>query len=246
MYPIDQPPASKEFGDAWLAAASHLVGKGGDAVAWIRTTLEPPLLEHLSFRLGNQLVSVFVVGQGVTGPSSREAFEAFAEQANAVPCLLQMKRTPDGFAPRLDGWGLIHSITLERYDPVASISDARIPVAAWERHDMALQVVRHDLESEGCRIDTWQPNREVFPSLWFERDGGRYWVVVSAYGAPDRTAPRPGVMDKLKRDLQAHSQSGFFAPVAIFGVNDDEEPDRDAPLYRGRAFAVECDGLEPV
>ena len=111
---------------------------------------------------------------------------------------------------------------------------------------MAMQVVRHKLEADGCRIHTWQPNREVFPSLWFERDRGRYWVVVAAYGSPDRTAPRPEVMEKLKRDLAAHSEGGFFAPVGIFGVNDDEEPDRDAPLYRGRAFAVDYDGLQPA
>ena len=55
--PIDTP--SHDFIAAWSAAGSHLQSCIPDgSLVWLKARLEPPFLEHLSFRIGNQLFFV--------------------------------------------------------------------------------------------------------------------------------------------------------------------------------------------
>jgi hypothetical protein len=56
MYDIELHEASEEFAQCWQAAARHLqtYAQGG-GLNWLKADLNPPFLEHLSFRMGNQL-----------------------------------------------------------------------------------------------------------------------------------------------------------------------------------------------
>ena len=59
MYDIEMQEPSPEFGECWAAAGTHLDRQvDGGIRFWLRTELTPPFLEHLSFRLGNQLFFV--------------------------------------------------------------------------------------------------------------------------------------------------------------------------------------------
>lgn len=47
---------SAEFAQCWQVAGRHLQAQlQGSNQFWLKATLVPPFLEHLSFRLGNQL-----------------------------------------------------------------------------------------------------------------------------------------------------------------------------------------------
>jgi hypothetical protein len=55
MNKIYMDEATPEFAKCWQAAGMHLVKQAdGNVSSWLRANLEPPFLEHLSFRLGNQ------------------------------------------------------------------------------------------------------------------------------------------------------------------------------------------------
>ena len=56
MHDIHMAEVSKEFQRCWQAAGVHIQNQAqGDLQSWLRAHLNPPFLEHLSFRLGNQL-----------------------------------------------------------------------------------------------------------------------------------------------------------------------------------------------
>src|SRR5580765_4948033 len=89
MYEVMQEPAGEEFRVAWCAAGQHLQRRGEGGINWLRADLSPPVAEHLSFRLGNQLFFVFLeVRGGIDGPSSKELFLKIASEATAVPVVL--------------------------------------------------------------------------------------------------------------------------------------------------------------
>jgi hypothetical protein len=56
MDQIENHEVSAEFARCWHAAGSHIQSRLQDPLrSWLKTSLIPPFLEHMSFRLGNQL-----------------------------------------------------------------------------------------------------------------------------------------------------------------------------------------------
>jgi len=60
MYAVEQREPGQEFKRAWQAAGRHLEKENGAYLSWLRDTLNPPIAEHLSFLMGNQLFFVFI------------------------------------------------------------------------------------------------------------------------------------------------------------------------------------------
>ena len=70
MFDIEMHEVSKEFSRCWQAAGRHLQARTGDGqLGWLKADLTPPFLEHLSFRMGNQLYFIRIedVDGRVTG-----------------------------------------------------------------------------------------------------------------------------------------------------------------------------------
>ena len=92
MYQIEQNEPSQGFKQAWMSAGKHLQNQGQGAVNWIRATLNPPMIEHLSFRIGNQLVFVFVEAAEFVFEQWKSRYLATAYKATAIPCVMPMKK----------------------------------------------------------------------------------------------------------------------------------------------------------
>ena len=74
MHEIEMQEVTPEFSACWHAAGHHLSQQvQGGIQSWLRADLSPPFLEHLSFRLGNQLFFVRIedVDNKVHGPAGR-------------------------------------------------------------------------------------------------------------------------------------------------------------------------------
>jgi len=62
MYEISMSEASSEFTECWKAAGIHIQNQAqGGLRGWLKVDLNPPFLEHLSFRLGNQLFFIRII-----------------------------------------------------------------------------------------------------------------------------------------------------------------------------------------
>ena len=89
MYKVETQEMSDEFSTCWKAAGTHLSKQvDGGIQSWLRAHPYPPFLEHLSFRLGNQLFFIRVedVDGKIQGPGSLLGLHAAAKSANGQTC----------------------------------------------------------------------------------------------------------------------------------------------------------------
>lgn len=252
MHEIEMHEMSEAFFPCWKAAGIHLSKQvDGGIQSWLRAHPYPPFLEHLSFRLGNQLFFVRVEDADgkVQGPGNPRGFITAAKAANGRACVLPMKKKLFGGAWEADmpGWGLLDADTGRPINPVTLITDQKIEMTPWEVHDMAVQVVRDYLEKQGFGLMSWQGNPEVDPSIWFIGKTKRpEWVVVRSAKFPANSAMRPGNWQSIAAGCSKMSPTGHFASVAIVSADQpfesgDEQP---VPLWRGHGMHVRFTGLE--
>lgn len=251
MYEIEMHEMSEAFFPCWQAAGIHLSKQvDGGIQSWLRAHPYPPFLEHLSFRLGNQLFFVRVedVDGKVQGPGNPQGFITAARNANGLACILPMKRIPGGsWEADMPGWGLLDPESGRPIDPVALISDQKVEMTPWEVHDMAVQVVRDYLNNQGFELMSWQGNPEVDPSIWFiGRSKCPEWVVVRSAMFPAIAAERPSNWQEIAAVCARMSPTGHFASVGLASVDQPFESSEEAPvpLWRGHGMHVRFTGLE--
>jgi hypothetical protein len=244
---IEMQVASEEFAKCWVAAGIHLQSRVQDGIqSWLRAHLAPPFLEHLSFRLGNQLFFVRIedVDDDLEVPSGRGGLRYIAEGCNGHACLMPMRRSLAGeWTPARPDWGLLDARTMEPVDPILLVTDEKIEVSAWELQEFAVQVVRDQLIDRGYKLMSWQGNPVVDPAIWFVGDSkGPEWVVVRAVRYPDKEAKRPGNWDDIAESCAKLGPIGHFASLA-FASPDQREGEEPIPIWRGYLASVEYDGL---
>jgi hypothetical protein len=251
MYGIEMQQVSPEFAQCWQAAALHLQKQvQGGALHWLRSNLTPPFLEHLSFRIGNQLFFIRVVDASghVQGPGKLEGLFSIADGQQGHACLMPMTRRLLGGTWESDhaGWGLIDARTGLPVDPAVLVTDEKIKMTDWEVHDFAVEVVRNQLVKEGWTLMSWQGNPCVDPSIWFIGESKvPEWVVVRAVRYPLGEAQRPRNWAEIAAGCARMSRIGHFASVAFASAeqpfeNDEERP---VPLWRGHGVHVNYPGL---
>lgn len=203
MHSIEMQEMSPEFLACWKSAGMHLSHQvDGGIQSWLRAHPFPPFLEHLSFRLGNQLFFVRVedVDGKVEGPGSLRGLHSVAKGCQGHACILPMKKKFFGGAWVADnsGWGLLDAETRKPINPVALVTDTDVEMTSWELQDMAVQVVRENLEKQGFQLMSWQGNPEVDPAIWFVGESKKpEWVVVRAVRYPENQALRPGNWESI-------------------------------------------------
>ena len=254
QYTIPSNHATEDFFKCWQAAVTHIEAQGGEGIfSWLRVNLSPPLLEHLAFRIGNQLFFIHVTDDLGTlpKPSRQDAAIYAAEMANGVPCVIVMRRTLGGWEPLNPGWGLTHAVSGEPVSPLDLVSDEKIEMSDWELRDFAIQVVRDHLKEESNSIIGWCSNTEIDPQIWFTDENGKmHFVVVRAVRYPETEASIPVDIDDIVVSCGVKSNSGFFASVGAGNSEDefdsDTKPTSALPLWRGHGLFVIFKGLTPL
>jgi hypothetical protein len=213
MHGIEMHEASDEFMRCWQAAGRHIQRQVQGRVSWLKANLNPPLLEHLSFRLGNQLF--FVRLEDVEGrlevPAGRQGLLAVAEGCKGHACVMPMQRERGEWIAARPGWGLIDLLTSKSIDPVSLVSDERIEMTDWEVQEFAVQIVRDHLAKHGRKLMSWQGNPAVDPSIWFVGDHGPEWVVVRAARYPKKSAEPPTNWRAIAERCARTGKAGHFA-----------------------------------
>lgn len=251
MYDVVQEEPSDEFKRAWQAAGRHLGPLGGDSFNWLRANLNPPVAEHLSFRLGNQIFFVFVEAAEFQYTRANDLFIRVSREANAVPCIMPMTQRLTSYEPSVSGWGLIHAETRYPVNPPDLVSDKLVEMTDWELHDFAVQVVKTKLAEEGKSVFSTQSSREIDPSIWYEHDGDAYWVIVREARHPEVQAAMPANVEDIAFGCSRMGKAGFFAGVVVANYDDPFDPEAKSngnylPLYRGHAMSVKYDGLQKI
>lgn len=250
MCDIEMREASPEFARCWKAAGLHIQRMAQGDVPWLKANLNPPILEHLSFRMGNQLF--FVRLEDVEGrlevPGSREGVQAIAAGCNGHACIVPMRRRSNEWIAEGSGWGFLDIRTGRPIDPVALISDELIEMTDWELQDFAVMVVKDQLVKQGRTLMSWQGNPTVNPSIWFVGDHGPEWVVVRAARYPAQSVEPPANWHAIAESCARLGKSGYFASVGVASADDTFDPAGAVPatpLWRGHGMLVRFIGLTP-
>ena len=250
MHRIDQNEPSEEFQTAWKAARVHIQNQCVEGIYWIRARLEGPLIEHLSFRIGNQLFFVFVEAAEFSLSDFSSAFLDYSCHANAIPCVFSMTKRFGVYHPVKSGWGLVHARTKRQIDPIQLVSDELIEISDWELQDFSVNLVMSKLEAEGKFVYSTCSDPELHPSLWFVEAEKHYWVVVKGRRYPSSRVESKETLSKIAASIATTESSGYLAYVTV--ANSDDPFDYDAeqngnflPLYRGHGMVTKYNGLEP-
>lgn len=244
MYEVTMSEPSRDFLQMWQEAGRQIQSFFQDGLqSWLKVDPSPPFLEHLSFRLGNQVFFIRLedVDDIAEVPGSHEGLLSVAQGWRGYPCLMPMRRSPRGWQPELPGWGLIDLRTGESVDPASLVSDEPIEITEWELLDFAVQVVRSDLKERSFDIMSSHSNPDVDPNLWFVSNRGLEWVVVRAARYPEHRAERPVKLAAIAQQVTQRSQLGNFASVTFASAENS-----DSPMWRGHGAEVKYDGLEPL
>lgn len=254
---LEMDEVSVDFSNCWNAAGSHLQHQQsqlpkhlyqGPIPNWLKVSLTPPFLEHLSFRLGNQLFFVRLedVECRLEVPGSLSGLLMISDSCKGHPCIMPMRHKVGAWYPDAAGWGLINALNGEEVDPIALISDALIEMTDWELQDFAVQIVRGYLEKEGKKIMSSQGNPQTNPSIWFVGDSGPEWVVVRATRYPEMDAVPPENWSSIANGCARMSTLGHFASVSVASADDAFDPSvPPTPLWRGHGTIVRFVGLVP-
>ena len=251
MYDIEMREASPEFARCWKAAGLHIQGQvQGPLNSWLKVNLNPPFLEHLSFRLGNQLFFIRIEDAGgeLEVPGSRQGLRSIADGCNGHACLMPMRREGAEWIADGPGWGFLDLRTGRAIDPIALITDDLIEMTDWELHDFAVQIVKDHLAKQGRTLMSWQGNPSVDPSIWFVGDHGPEWVVVRAARYPETSVEPPANWRAIAENCSKLGKSGHFASVGFANSDDAFDPSGAVPatpLWRGHGMLVRFIGLTP-
>ncbi len=241
MYEVTQLKPSNDFKRAWSFAGQHIQRQSGDGLNWLRADLNPPMAEHLSFRLGNQIFFIFVEAAEFSFSNAKDLFLRVSREAGAVPCIMKMEQRESIWEPLTLGWGLIHAQSGEQVNPTALVSNKLIAMTKWELHDFAIQIVSQHLKQQGKKVFSKQSSTEIDPSIWFEDDSVPAFVVVRPTTYPQKEADIPQNIGSIKASCARVSTRGYFASVSIANADDLE-----LPPYRGHGMYVGFTGIVSI
>jgi hypothetical protein len=181
----------------------------------------------------------------------RDLFLEVSHEAHATPCRMPMTERLIDYEPAFPGWGLIHAETQQPVNPADMVSNELIEMSDWELHDFAIQIVKAKLTEEGKHVFSAQSSRKIDPSIWFEDNGARYWVVVREVRRPEEHAAMPTNIDGISASFSGKAQGGYFASVKVANHDDPFDPDASSngnflPLYRGHGLMVGFKGLKLI
>ena len=255
MYEIEAETPDPAFRECWNAAGQHLQScfnrhrqpcEYGQYAAWLKSSLSPPFLEHLSFRLGNQLFFIRVEpnSQTVSIPGTASGLQTVADGQQGHACLMPMNHDRETWKPAYPDWGLIDCVTGASVIPPDLTTEDPVEITDWELHDFAVQTVRDCIAKEGHKIMSFCGNPSLDPSVWFVGDDGPEWVVVRAVRYPEKEAQIPSNWFAIAESCARLSSKGNFASVPVANAEDPFDSDKPStPIWRGHGMFVAYQGL---
>jgi len=249
VHDIYMEDPTQDYIDVWAAAGKHLTAISQGAISWIKSDPMPPFLEHLSFRLGNQIFFLRIedVDNAIRVPGNQDGLFSIADGYQAIACILPMKKIGLEWRTVMSDWGLIDAHTRKPFNPVNLISVEKITMSDWELQDFAVQVVRNYLTEQGFEIMSANSHPGVNPSIWFVRNNIPEWVIVSYALFPATEVTLSSSIDEFLSTPSFVTNVGNKASVFIASSDEmSNESGTPIPLYRGHELSVRFDGLESI
>ena len=91
MILLDEQEITSEFANMWQASGNYLNNQVQDGIQfWLKASLSPPFIEHLSFRLANQLFFIRLedVSGQVNTPANINGLISIAAGCKGHACVM--------------------------------------------------------------------------------------------------------------------------------------------------------------
>ena len=216
-YDIKPFSITPDFKACWMAAGKHLNLRVRDAGAsWLRAEL-PPFREHLSFALGNQIffLQIMDAQSPKNGWVQPDRLNSVVKDANGIGCLMPMRLENETWRPIELGWGLIDYRSKEPINPFELVTDEQVEMTQWEIHDVGIQAVRQHLVKTGWKIDSWQNDLHVDPSIFAHKDGQLSGFVVRTSNLGPDKAGRPANASNIAEQMRERGWGAKFVGMKV-------------------------------
>jgi hypothetical protein len=254
VYDVDYSQPNKEFIECWKSAFDYLSQMiEGKPAGFLKSSIENPSTDHVSFGMGNQLFHVRFedVDGEVFGPGNIDGLRVLSEKTGGHACILWMQKfinletKEEGWKPVHEGWALTRLGSVELIDPEDFVTDDKIEISDWELYDVALIYLIKQIEQRGMEVTSWLHwDADLVPSLWFREGEQVEWAIVRATRYPEHGVPVPDDYDAVQAHL---AEKGFpignFVSVSVASADDpfDEDAKRNGnyrKLYRGEPYVM--------
>lgn len=252
-YLIDRPEPTEEFLQARRVALFRLQNqfnlKRGAAenphadFHYIRTNINYPTFDHISFGYKNKVFSVFIdfVDDSLTSLTPGEYVENLvnvAEDNNLIPCLFKIRISD--MKPVADGWNLFHAVTKAQVIPEKIAGGEPVRISEWEYNNWAINVVMDYFDKDNGKILSFCDAPGILPQIWFEdKNNEKCWILVKHDVYPNI----PEIDEEFSPPSMILGFKGYFAGVS-FCYADEEHPEKQ--LFRNSPAFVRYLGLQEV
>lgn len=242
------------------------MSSGAPKFAWIYSPYNKFSCHHMCFRHMSDVYSVIVAVHGFIASDGtindkvvvpEFMYKRLLEESrsnNLIPCILPVSIITK--APMLDGSHLLDATTQELMTIEQKDSLDQIQMSDWEINNMGVKIVSDYLEKQGFTIVSYCDHVEIFPQLWFEKNGKRSYVLV-------RTVPigkREEAYQINKKMLaQYDNYDGYYAEILTSSSSPilrDDKGDivplskrygkNDIWMWRGEGFYISFTGLQEI
>ena len=248
MHPIEMQDVSIDFIEAWKEAMKHLKIKGKGAIKWLKSDLTPPFLEHMSFRIGNQIFFIRLIDLdcSLNTPSNIEGLRMISKKANAIACYMPMRRKDFGWEVFLPDWGLVDAFNYQETNPFDLVTDENIIMTDWEIQDFAVQYCKNYVgDNLGLKICSSQGNPEVNPSIWFSDNDNIGAVIITSKRYGQDKSLSSNELKKIIKSINYIAHDIYTITVELCSPNQ-KNIDEILPLYRGHATELKFSDFKHV
>ena len=248
MYEIKMHQVSDDFKSCWHTAMMHLETRGREVIKWLKSDLVPPFLDHISFRIGNQLFFIRLEDKdnNLDTPSNPDGLKMIADGCDGIACHMPMIRKGINWEVDASDWGLINPKTKELINPFDIVTNENIIMTDWEIQDFAVQVVRNYIKDKlGFKIFLSQGNPSVYPSLWFKGKEKDECVIVGSARFGGYIPELPTNIDDIIKTVSNVTDKVHFASVCFYHPKQKYNNDV-LPLYKGHGTAIKFNGLRTL
>ncbi|MDR2198392.1 MAG: hypothetical protein LBR53_02850 [Deltaproteobacteria bacterium] len=238
---------SREFLACWTLAAAYVQRLGEKNLSWFKANLYSPVLEHFSFRLGNQLF--FVRLEDSEGrlkiPGNLDDLLEISGECGGHPLVMPMKNNGGIWLPLLSGWGLLNAVTREPVNPQKLSTSEKVEMTPWELHDLAVHSVMASLG--GKKIFSYTNHPDISPSVWYLGPSGVEWIIVRFRSRLQGRGSLPANWIQVcESSLERGCGNGYFAEVSFAGRDlATGEPLENAPPRRGEDVFISSLSMRP-
>ena len=241
-YKIIPPEVSEDFQKCLKMASEFFEQKGKDSIYFVPFSSSPTPV-HLAFTIGNQLLFIhFVdVDEILKTPGDVDSFINICKKFNSQACLLPVRKNIDKWTIENPDWGLIDALTNKVIDVYDIVTDEKIPMNDYELHEIGNTYIREEIQNLGYRIDGFVIDKDLIPSIFFEKSKEYCGVLVKVFYGPDSENIYEKINDfkdliKEAENLNPEIKKIYFAAVHLTGQEQFEKKDFTLPIYRGQRF----------